>query len=87
MSAIWICESGEYEQRGIDFVCASVESGVAHLKAKYSTPYIVTWDEAVEERRGDRHVSFKVVGHFQCVIGLSSKHNCEFEFTEYEVLA
>ena len=84
---VWVCESGEYEDRGIDFVCSSVESGVAHLKAMYLAPYVVTWGDLVEEVWGDKgqYRTFKIVGHFEAVSRYSIRHNCEYEFEEHEV--
>lgn len=72
---VWVCESGDYEQRGIDGVWDSLEHGIAGVKADYGAPYVVEWVTKKET----------LVGHFARVNGYSIEHICSFYFTEMEV--
>lgn len=78
---VWIVETGEYEQRGIWGVYASVEAGVAAIKEDYGPPYIVEW---ADPDSSAKHLS--LVGTFQHVAGYSTAHTASFDFSEYEVI-
>lgn len=62
---VFLVEHGDYEQRMVSGVFSSLDAAVAAIKAPYSSPYIVSWDEPKE----DRHGEFELVGHFTRVEG------------------
>lgn len=84
---IFVCESGEYEQRSIDFVCATIESGIARLKEIYKDPYVVKWGEPVKDSYWEANgiTQYTIIGDFEAVLGKSIKHRAEFSFTQYQV--
>jgi hypothetical protein len=82
MPEVWVCETGDYEQRGVWSVAVSVAAGVADIKATHCDPYIVRWEEPTEDHGGD----WTLTGHFEAVPGKSTKHTAHYEFTRYEVI-
>jgi hypothetical protein len=78
---VWVCESGDYEERAVCFVCGYPGAGIAHLKRFYDLPYIVVWDEPVRAEK-----DLTIIGHFAAVQGHSTEHDKEFTFTEYPVV-
>ncbi len=73
---VWVIESGEYEQRGVNGVAVSVAAAVEWLKALYPPPYVVTWGEpAQDEYYLPKFVIFRITGHFEAVQGYSVKHS------------
>ncbi len=86
MMEVWVIESGEYEQRSIDGVAVSVAAAVEFLKQTYGPPYIVTWDEPVQEQIYlPNLIIFKITGHFEHVMNYSCRHDCDFEIQRYEL--
>ena len=77
---IWVIESGEYEQRGVDGVALSPDHGLQFLQDRYKDPYVVKWLPL--ERNGN---GASVTGQFEAVQGFSIKHTCRFDMTEHEV--
>lgn len=79
---VWIVESGDYEQRGIDLVAASPEAAVAAIKGRYDNGhYVVRWEDPTSDDRG-----WTLVGHFDAVPGWSTEHRAIYDITEYEVV-
>lgn len=78
-------ESGEYEERSIDFVASSVEAAVAHLKKRH-VAYEVIWSEP-KQNVGylPGWVVFEVTGSFAYSPNHSTKHETEYSISEYEV--
>lgn len=87
---VWVVESGDYEQRGIDLIAESVEAAVAALKARYGSPYIVEWGE-IEERSGVtqgnpwRELTLKA--RHSHVPGYAVGHTNTYTFSEWDVAA
>lgn len=78
MPKVWVIESGDYEQRSIDAVCASVESGVAYIKSKY--PTVTHWGDVTGP---DKYGCFQLIG--------KRKRNGwndtdEFDFSPHEIV-
>lgn len=69
MPIVWLVESGEYEQRGVFGVYASVAAAVAGIKDTYSEPYVVSWQALAEV--GDE---WQLVGDFARVPGYCVNH-------------
>lgn len=75
---VWVIESGEYEQRGVNGVAASVETAAKFIRAGYGEPYVVKWDAPIQ--CGDE---WELHGHFSAVLGYSSDHEAIYTFTKY----
>jgi hypothetical protein len=73
---VYVVESGDYEQRGVVLVAASVEAAFAAVKAIYGAPYRVHWQQADAET---------LVGDFEAIDGYSTQHTAYYDVTEYEV--
>lgn len=78
---VWVCESGEYENRGINLVAATLQAAIAAIKARYGPPYVVRWDEPKLEKWGD----WSLTGHFEVVPGYSIQYTDYFEFVRWDV--
>jgi len=70
MMEVWLAESGEYEDRGVDGIYVSLDVAIACIKASYGPPYIVQWDEPTTDT--DRETTLR--GHFKAVRGYSVEH-------------
>lgn len=81
MTQVWVVESGEYSQRGIVLVGASLDAARQAVIAQYAPPYIVEWEPVVNDAFED----WILVGNFEQVLGKSMKHRAEFTITPYEV--
>ncbi len=81
MLAVWVVESGEYENSGPDFVASSLEAAVERLRAIYAFPYVVEWSELGENDRG----GFYVDALFEAVPDYSTKHQAHYDITEHQV--
>jgi hypothetical protein len=81
MRQVWVVESGDYEQRGIDVVAKSLDAAVEAVKAMYPPPYEVKWGEVSESGWGQ----FSLRGDFDAVPGKSTKHETVFTFTAFDV--
>lgn len=78
---VWVVQSGEYEQRGIDLIAESFDAAVEALKRRYAPPYVVTWDEPV-------HEPYEGIGAtFASVRGYSVAHSTFFDIQEWDVEA
>ncbi len=77
---VWIVESGDYEQRGIDLVAESLEAAIKAIKERYGPPYIVEWDELNEDKWG-----LSLTGNFAHVAGKSAEHTGTFEIAAWDV--
>lgn len=77
-TAVWVVESGEYEQRSIDLVAVSRESAIDAIKALYGPPYVVTWEI-------DKHG--ELLGHFKGIRGLSTEHTAVYSIDEWPLTA
>lgn len=77
METVYVIETGEYEQRYIFGVADSIAAAVQHIKATYRAPYVVQWDEPSSD---SADFTF-LVGHFDAVVGKSTKHTASFEIT------
>lgn len=78
---VWIAESGDYEQRGIDLVGRTLEDAVAAVKSVYCAPYKVTWGPL--EIQNDDEAT--LTGEFKQVINYSTEHTHIVTFTRYVV--
>lgn len=79
-SHVWVCETGDYEQRYVEGVYASPEDAAACIKAEHLPPYRVTWDDM--EVGGDLA---SLVGHFEAVVGKSTQHTAQYDLTRMPV--
>jgi len=68
-----VVETGEYEQRYVVLVAASSEAAEAAVKETYRPPYIVSWE------LNERGLS----GKFSAVLGYSTEHVGQFDFSTY----
>lgn len=73
---VWVVESGEYEDMGIDGVYDNHESAIEGIKTRYGYPYIVSWEED----------SGVLIGHFETVLHYSIKHTKVFYITPFPLL-
>jgi hypothetical protein len=73
---VWVIESGEYENRGVDGVAISTDAADRFIRARFPAPYIVTWNRVDDTT---------LVGEFEQVLGRSTRHQSTYDFTEYEV--
>jgi hypothetical protein len=71
---VYVVEEGDYEQRGVVLVAASVESAIRAIKARY-TGYPVSWEAD----------GMTLVGHFNHLVGKCCEHTANFDIVEYEV--
>ena len=78
MIKVWVIETGDYEERHVVGVAATVEAGVSWIKALHGRPHEVRWDDLT----GDG----PLVGHFSSVPGFSTEHDAEFAFTAFALL-
>lgn len=81
MKQVWVVESGDYEQRGIDVVAESLDAAVAAVKSMYAEPYKVEWSDVAESGWG----TFSIRAHFEAVPGKSTEHEAIFSFTPFDV--
>lgn len=42
---VWVCETGEYEQRYVVGVWRTLDDGLAGIKEMHASPYIVAWHD------------------------------------------
>lgn len=85
MAEVWIVESGDYEQRGIDLVTDSPESAIKAIKARFPSPYIVAWDEPTEyTSKGETTISLQ--GVFGAVLHYSVSCVVVFDITKWQVV-
>jgi len=56
---IWVVESGEYTNRGVDFLAVSIETALAHMRKTYQAPYVVSWEELEQEDENHWSVSIR----------------------------
>ena len=70
---VWVVESGEYEQRGIDGIFSSKTKAIEGIKAHYQSPYIVAWETA----------GTGLLGHFKEVPNYSTEHSCQFDIERW----
>lgn len=78
---VWVIESGEYEDRSVDGVAASVEAAVRFIKKRFGDPYIVEW----EPLKKCEEEEFALIGHFEDVPNFSIKHRGIYNITRYEL--
>ncbi len=78
---VYIVESGDYEQRGVDLVADSMDAAARAIQRRYSSPpYVVEWKPVlVVDGIGT------LVGEFADVPGWSVGHTGVFEITAYEL--
>jgi hypothetical protein len=74
---VWIIESGDYEQRGVDGVASTPEAAIAWLKKDSKG----RWDEPV--MCDDE--CWTITGHWEFEMGVSSKHSREFQISRYQL--
>lgn len=77
---VWVIETGEYAEAFVWGVAASLESAVQSVKDAYRAPYIVRWEERLDQERPC------LVGHFAAVKGKSTEHTAVFNFDQAEVI-
>ena len=80
--AAWVVESGDYEQRHVVMVAATPEAAVVAIKRMFASPYVVRWEDAAQDADGD----WRLVGHFDAVVGYSTQHQSTFEITRYPII-
>lgn len=68
-----VVETGEYEQRYVVLVAATEDAAETAIKEMYRAPYVVSWEK---NERG-------LCGKFSAVIGFSTEHVGQFDFTTY----
>lgn len=81
---VYVVSSGEYENYHVDAVAASVEAAVRWIKAGYAPPFLVKWDQLILPHHDDDR--WLLTGHFEEVIGYSTKHDAIWDIEEYEVV-
>ena len=79
INEVWVVESGEYEQRGIELVDISPEACEVAIKSRYGEPYKVRWEPL--RRIGDGEQ--ELVGYFEAVQHFSTTHTNYFTMTRY----
>lgn len=77
---VWLVESGEYEQRGVDLVGATKASAAAALRRSYGPPYRVEWVDHLDDPERPH-----MIGRFEDVAGFSTEHVSWFYFSERPV--
>lgn len=80
---VWLVESGDYEDRGVDLIAESPEAAVEALKAMFPPPYRVEWSPI--GYRLSRSDDCYIVGMFDAVQGHSSAHTRCFEMRPMNV--
>ena len=83
VTEVYIVEAGDYEQRCIMFVAASIEDVERKLKEDHPPPYIVSWRRELNPRHPDWCPT--IIGDFELVGGLSIKHTQRYEVSVYDV--
>ena len=78
--SVHVVETGEYEQRFVFGVYASIDAAVRGIKAAYGPPYIVRWHQV---EPGEDFVT--LTGDFEAVPDYSIKHRAHFDITEMEL--
>lgn len=78
---VWVVESGDYAQRGIDLVGGSLEAAVKAIKARYCSPYVVEWGELKDEGE----YGHSLTGKFAGVRGHCIEHTDTFDITAWDV--
>jgi len=73
---VWVIETGEYEDRYVHGVAASLEAAVRGIEGEYASPYVVRWEPL---RRGDDGNGAELVGHSEAVAGYSTRHTAVFD--------
>jgi hypothetical protein len=100
---VWVVESGEYEQRSVDLVAATVGDAVAAVKERYSDPhYVIAWHEPVQyhQARNGRHVKLapgdprwndkngvELTADFEHRTGWSTEHTASWSIRPYVLAA
>ena len=74
---VYVVETGEYEQRHVFGVYASLEAAVRGVKETFGAPYIVRWHDL---EPGEDFVT--LTGDFERVPNYSTKHRVHFDITE-----
>ena len=83
-STVYVIEHGEYEDRCISGIAASLDAAVKFVKTTYSSPYIVRWEELVHRESGKSEY-WTLSGNFSAVQGYSIEHKGEFDITPWVV--
>jgi hypothetical protein len=76
---VWLVETGEYQDRMVWVVAASLPAAVKAVKEGYGPPYVVRWEEKLDQDNPC------LVGHFEAVLGKSSCHTAVYDFIEWDV--
>ena len=75
MTELWQVETGDYEERYTMFVADTPELAEKRIHATYPAPYKVRWEPMKD---------MTVVGHFEAVLGKSTKHTAEYDISPIE---
>ncbi len=79
--SVWVVQTGDYEQRGICLIAASLEVAVKAIKERYPAPYKVTWEELVQQGS-----DYELKGHFEQVPHYAIERTAYFDIEEMEVV-
>lgn len=79
---VYVIECGEHEGRHVMAVAASIASAVDYLKTTYAAPYQVRWEDVLDEID-----SVTLTGHFEQVLGYSTRHVARFEITAHALIS
>ena len=85
---VWVIEHGDYEQRSVWAVVDSVETAVRQIMERYDSRYVVQWDTHTKNtpiHGFPDHEEWTLVGHFEQVPDISTKHSAYFSITKYVV--
>lgn len=80
---VWIVEEGDYEQRGVVLVAASLDAAVNEIKRMYGPPYRVAWDDL----NYDDETSPCLTGHFEGVRGYSTTHTAHYSISKMPLVS
>jgi hypothetical protein len=80
---VWLVEAGEYEDRMVFHVAASLDAAVEAVKRAYAPPYVVRWESI--QRQPEPGRGWRLTGHFEAVAGKSVRHTGHFDIEEWDV--
>ena len=90
---IWVSDLNDYDG-GIDGYYISLDVAIRNIKARFGSPYQVTWREEpmahpceqdLEEQDHHRRETRSLVGHFEAVQHYSVQHTAQWDIYPVEV--
>lgn len=81
MKKVWLIYNGEYEDRDVIGVAASLTDAVVFIKNHYPAPYVVTWEGPSQSADNEWSLS----GQFESVPRFSVRHTDRFDIIEWNV--